>query len=102
MLVIPFYGFTQSQDSVTISKEFYNIIATCPVYLNECEELRKLDSLLLVVKDAEINNLVYNNVKLKQEKVILENNVKKLRWNVVKFSVVSFAVGFITTIFVLH
>lgn len=98
--MIPFGGFTQ-KDSIKISTEFYDLMTTCPIYLNECEELRKLDSILLVVKENEINNLVYNNVKLKGEKLVLENNVKKLRGNVVKFSVCSFAIGIITTIFVI-
>lgn len=91
--MIPFGGFTQN-DSIKISVDFYNIMTTCPVYLNECEELRRLDSLKIVVTENELNNMTYNNIQLK-------GRVNKLRGNVVKFSVLSFAVGILTTIFVL-
>ena len=92
--MIPFGGHTQS-DSIKISTEFYDIMTTCPVYLNECEELRKLDSLDLIVKENEINNLVYENVQLK-------GDVKRLKGNVIKFSIYSAFVAVITTIFVMR
>lgn len=70
-------------------------MTTCPVYLNECEELRKLDSLDLIVKENEINNLVYENVQLK-------GDVKRFKANVIKFSIYSAFVAVITTIFVMR
>jgi hypothetical protein len=94
-LLIPYLGHTQKKDSITISKEFYNIIATAPVYLTECEELRKLDSIQLIVKENEINNLTYENIQLK-------GDVKRFKANVIKFSIYSAFVGVITTIFVMR
>lgn len=70
-------------------------MTTCPIYLNECEELRKLDSIQLIVKENEINNLVYENVQLK-------GDVKRIKSNVIKFSVYSAFVAVITTIFVMR
>ena len=85
--MIPFGAYTQS-DSIKISVEFYDLISTCPILLNECEQLSRIDSLHVVALKSQINNLHAENIELTEE-------VKRLKPMRLKWGVFGIGMGFV-------
>ena len=77
------------------------MISTCPIYLDECNALRSNDSILINQQDTIITNLSTHNAILIQMDKDNKVELKKRRKNVFKYSIISFGIGFILSIFAL-
>lgn len=77
-------------------------MSTCPIYLDECEQLRLNDSILIKNQDKTINKL--QAYKKEQSEIIAKKDIKivKLRWNVVKGVLFGSIGGFIAALFVVN
>ena len=74
-------------------------MTTCPIYLDECEQLRSNDSILINNQDTIINYLQFSNQELTNKIELDKVELKKRRKNVFKYSLISFGIGFILSIF---
>lgn len=77
------------------------MMTTCPIYLDECEQLRLNDSILINNQDTIINHLQFANHELTTKIELDKVELKKRRKNVFKYSIISFVTGFIISIFAL-
>lgn len=80
------FGQTTPTDTVKISLEQYRLMSTCPVYLNECEHLLKVDS--AYIEKLKLKNAVID-AELKETKQKHARSVK----NGFKFSLLSLFIG---------
>lgn len=85
LLNLTVYGNLTAQDTVKISLKQYRIMSTCPVILNECEELRACDSIEISHLKIDLND---KNETITEQRQL----IKKVRKNVV----ISFCVGLIS------
>ena len=82
----------------TITIEFYRIMTTCPVRLNECEALRANDSILIFKLDSAFNDLRAINLLLEEDIKEKQKELRRRRKNVFKGTFGGFFVGAVGTI----
>jgi hypothetical protein len=85
----------------TIPIEFYRIMTTCPLRLDQCESLRANDSILIFKLDSAFNDLRAINSNLMND--IEENRIELIRRrkNVFKGTFAGFFIGAVGTIIAL-
>lgn len=81
-------------DTVKIHIDQYRLMSTCPLYLNECEDLRRLDSVYIDILKIE-------TFKLQKENESLSDDVEKFRNARIKWGVVGFGSGILVSLFML-
>lgn len=78
----------------------YRAMTTCPTYLEECDKLRKLDSLENYILSQELlsekQNSANKDIQIQKEK----DKVKRANKRAVSGTILGFAIGIITILMV--
>lgn len=82
----------------TIPIEFYRIMTTCPVFLDECQTLRANDSILIFKLDSAFNDLREININLKDDIKENQKELRRRRKNVFKGTFAGLFFGSLATI----